>query len=108
MPKPKQICSLIFTLLLAAAISGCASFGKCTSDACAGDAKITAEVSALLAQRSALGAPGSVRVQTIKGVVYLNGIVDTDLDRSDAEAIAYQAANVKDVVNSVAVRGNSR
>jgi osmotically-inducible protein OsmY len=65
-------------------------------------------VSALLDSHAALGSPGSIRVQTIKGVVYLNGEVDTDLGRRDAETIAYQAANVKDVVNSIAVRGNSR
>jgi osmotically-inducible protein OsmY len=106
--KFKQISVLTLTLMLAAAMGGCESFGRCTSDYCVADAKITADVSALLAQHAALGAPGSVQVQTIKGVVYLNGVVDTDLDRSDAEAIAYQAANVKDVVNSISVRGNGR
>jgi osmotically-inducible protein OsmY len=95
-------------VLLALATAGCESFGKCTSEACVADAKITADVRALLDGHSELGSPGSIRVQTIKGVVYLNGEVDTDLERRDAETIAYQAADVKEVVNSVAVRGNSR
>ena len=108
MPMAKQFFAATLTILLVLSMAGCESFGKCTSDACAADAAITAEVNGLLNDHTELGSPGSIRVQTIKGVVYLNGEVDTDLERRDAETIAYQAANVKEVVNSVVVRGNSR
>jgi osmotically-inducible protein OsmY len=108
MIKPKETCALTLTLLLAAALAGCASFEKCTKAACAGDSQITADVSALLDSHTELGPPGSIQVQTIDGVVYLNGLVNTNLDLQNAEAIAYQAPNVKNVVNSIGVRGNSR
>jgi osmotically-inducible protein OsmY len=108
MTKPTQTFVLTLTLLLATTLAGCASFEKCTKAACAGDPTITADVSALLDGHTELGPPGSIRVQTIDGVVYLNGLVNTDLDSQNAEAIAYQAPNVKNVVNSIAVRGNSR
>jgi osmotically-inducible protein OsmY len=108
LPTTKQTCVLTLTLLLAAALAGCASFEKCTKAACAGDPKITTDVSALLDAHAELGPPGAIRVQTIDGVVYLNGLVNTDLESENAEAIAYQAPNVKNVVNSIGIRGNSR
>jgi osmotically-inducible protein OsmY len=40
--------------------------------------------------------------------VYLNGLVNSDLERQNAEALAYQIPNVKDVVNSITPRSNSR
>jgi len=107
MTKSKPLHALALAVLLAG-LAGCASFGKCTTEACANDANITAEVYSLLANHTELGAPGQLRVQTINGVVYLNGLVNTDLDSQNAEAIAYQAEGVKNVVNSIAVRGNSR
>jgi osmotically-inducible protein OsmY len=42
-------------------------------------------------------------VQTLNGVVYLYGLVDTDLMREQAEQIARQAPHVKKVVNSIGV-----
>jgi osmotically-inducible protein OsmY len=95
-------------LMFALSVAGCSSFGRCTAAACAHDAKITADVYRLLAEQPALGAPGQLQVQTIDRVVYLYGLVDTDLDRLNAVAIAFQAPNVKDVVESLGVRGNSR
>jgi len=47
-------------------------------------------------------------VQTINGVVYLSGIVDTDLERRNAEAIALKVSGVKDVVNNLATRNDGR
>jgi osmotically-inducible protein OsmY len=45
-----------------------------------------------------------VHVQTLDGVVYLYGVVDTDLMRTEAQEIAMQAPNVKKVVNSIGVQ----
>jgi len=90
-------------LIVAGALSGCATYGKCGIEGCAGDAKITANVQAQFAQHPELGAPNSIQVQTLDHVVYLNGLVSDGMDSQTAEAIAQQVPNVSRVVNSVAV-----
>jgi len=50
-----------------------------------------------------LGPSGLLSVQTLDGVVYLYGVVDTDLVREEAESIALQGRGVKNVVNSLGV-----
>lgn len=45
-----------------------------------------------------------ITVQTNDGVVYLNGEVETDLERYMAENLAKQVPNVAMVVNDVAVQ----
>lgn len=102
------VCSMTLAVVLTSAISGCAAFQSCEGDACTGDAKITADVKAQFIAHRELGAPAGLRVQTIKGVVYLSGIVDTDLERRNAEAITLKVENVKDVVNNLATRNDGR
>jgi osmotically-inducible protein OsmY len=108
MHKPTRLYALILTWLLAGSLSGCASFGKCDPENCTGDKKITADVYALFKEHREFGAPGAVRVQTINGVVYLNGLVETDFARRSAESLVMLVANVKDVVNSLDVRNTGR
>jgi hypothetical protein len=64
-------------ICLAAALAGCAAFGKCGLRECAADAKISAEVRSLFAQSPALGAPNLISVQTMHRVIYLRGLVST-------------------------------
>lgn len=93
---------LAVALVLTAPLGGCAST-KCTTPACEADARITADVQALLAQRRDLGPPNQIHVQTRGGVVYLTGQVATDLQRRAAEDIAKQAAGVSNVVDNIAL-----
>lgn len=72
------------------------------------DAQVSKDVRDMLAQHSEFGPPGTIRVQTVNGVVYLNGIVNSDLERQSAEALVMRMPNVKDVVNSLSPRSNSR
>jgi osmotically-inducible protein OsmY len=44
-----------------------------------------------------------VYVQTLDGVVYLNGQVATGLQRSDAEELAHQPPGVKRVVDMISL-----
>jgi hyperosmotically inducible periplasmic protein len=83
-------------------LSGCAAFGKCSTDSCAADAAITANVTARLAHYPALGA-NSVRIQTLNQVVYLTGVVDTDVERFLAVSVADEVDGVKRVVDSISV-----
>lgn len=88
----------VLCIWLAAVLAGCASFGKCGPE-CSADAKISAEVRTLLAQSPSLGGPNQIRVQTIRGVVYLRGLVSTPYQIAEAGSIAEQAAGVADVQN---------
>jgi osmotically-inducible protein OsmY len=108
MHKPNRLYALTLTWLLAAGLSGCVGFGKCDPENCTGDKKITADVNAVLKEHREFGAPGTIRVQTTNGVVYLNGLVETDFARRSAESLVMQVANVKDVVNSIEVRNSAR
>jgi osmotically-inducible protein OsmY len=108
MTKSTRLYSLTLTLLLAAGLSGCVGFGKCDPATCTGDKKITADVYAMIKEHREFGAPGTIRVQTFSGVVYLNGLVETDFERRSAESLVMQVANVKDVVNSLEVRNSAR
>ena len=93
----------LFALALAGALPACAVYEKCGFAGCPGDAQITADVRALLDQHPGAAAPGAVSVQTLDGVVYLYGVVDTDLMRQEVQEIAMQAPHVKKVVNSIGV-----
>jgi osmotically-inducible protein OsmY len=108
MTKCNRLYAWTLALLLGAGLSGCATFGKCEPQNCAADAQITADVRAALSEHADLGAPAALRVQTINRVVYLNGLVDTDLQRTSAESYALRVADVKDVVNSIAIRNAGR
>ena len=95
--------ALPFILILAGALPGCATFGKCEPGECSGDAKITTNVQALLDQHPELGAPHSITVQTRARVVYLYGEVCAGLERETAESLAEETPGVARVVDSIFV-----
>ncbi len=96
----------LIAVALAAALSGCATLQadqKCESAGCGSDAQISAAVEQSFALHPELGAPGELQVETLNHVVYLNGIVYTDLQRDIANSIALMASNSAPIVNSIAV-----
>lgn len=97
----KKILAFVAALVVAAALPGCAVFPQ--SSNVAADHQITADVETRFAQNSELEAPNVLNVQTINRVVYLNGLVSTGLQRTDAELVAKQVQDVDRVVNSIAV-----
>ena len=107
MRKIKTVAA-VSLLILGAGLNGCAVFPKCTPENCASDKQINAEVRKLFNQHTELGAPAELHIQTINGVVYLNGPVNSEFEVRDAEALARQVANVKDVNNNLYPRSNSR
>ncbi len=108
MHKAQSFSAASLALILALILSGCAVFAKCSPENCAADAKINADVTALFTEHRELGAPAELHIQTINGVVYLSGTVDTEFEIRHAEALARQVANVKDVENNLNARSNSR
>ena len=95
-------------VVLAGALSGCAVFDKCMPENCSTDKQINQDVKELLSQHRELGPPGTVHVQTINGVVYLSGTVNSDFEIRSTEAMVRQVANVKDVENNLNPRSNAR
>jgi osmotically-inducible protein OsmY len=89
-------------------VSGCASFEKCEGTYCQVDKQITTDMNEQIRLHREFGPPADFHVQTLNGVLYINGQVDTDLVSRDMEAVARQINNVRDVVNNIVVRGNSR
>jgi osmotically-inducible protein OsmY len=94
-------------ICVAAALTGCAAFGKCGLRGCPADVRISAEVRTLLAQSPALGPPNLVSVQTIHGVVYLRGLLSTPYQIAEAGSVAERAPGVTDVRNLLYI-DNSR
>jgi osmotically-inducible protein OsmY len=91
----KPLYVLAFVIILTGILPGCVG--------CPGDARITAEVRALLNQHPALGPPNQVYVQTLDGAVYLTGQVATDLQRDTAESATHEATGVSRVINTIAL-----
>ncbi len=98
--------ALAATVMLAGSGAGCAALERCGFGGCPGDAKITAEVRVLFERHPALEPPNLLQVQTLDRVVYLYGLVDTDLERQLAESVAHEAPGVTNVVNSIGISGN--
>jgi osmotically-inducible protein OsmY len=88
------------TLILAGALPGCATLGKCDSDSCRDDTSITHSIQSELAQHPSVE-PNAISVQTRNHVVYLNGLVVSGLESDVAAAIAHDEPGVSRVVNSI-------
>jgi osmotically-inducible protein OsmY len=93
----------INVVILACALSGCATYEKCGLDGCPGDAKITANVEKALAQHPDVGAPNEITVKTLNHVVYLTGSVSEGLMSETAQSVASHVKGVTYVENSIYV-----
>jgi|SRR5271170_1464221 len=89
--------SLACALLLASALSACASLAEPD----ARDARITAEVNARLARYPELQAPNTLDVQTLHQVVYLRGLLATPFQIALASSVAGEVSGVRRVENVI-------
>ena len=90
-------------VLTALAATGCTTMTGRTAGETSDDAATTASVkSKLVAERPANLT--AVSVNTVNGTVYLTGAVETPDQRIRAEQLAWQARNVRQVVNNLQVR----
>ena len=101
MTKFRKMYMVAVGLTLATAFSGLATAGTCGG--CGDDAEIKAAIATSFQERPYLGAPNSIQVQTIKGVVYLSGGVSAGLMSRTAEEIARRTPGVERVVNTISV-----
>jgi len=67
------------------------------------DARITADVTAAIAQHRDLGPPNQIYIDTRDHVVYLSGMVITSLIEDTAEELARQVLGVTQVVSTIRV-----
>ena len=108
MQEFKTLIAAGLVCIFALGLNGCAIFPKCSPENCASDKQINADVSQLLSEHPEFGAPAVLHIQTINGVVYLSGPVNSDFEVRRAEELVRQVANVKDVENNLYPRSNSR
>jgi hyperosmotically inducible protein len=85
---------------------GCVGAMARTPDASA-DAQITEQIRTAIFKRPQL-AGDDISVQTHDGVVYLHGVVDTNVERADVESLVAQTPGVKRVVNALELRNRTR
>ena len=71
------------------------------------DRQITEHIRTALYKNPSI-ASNDISVQTRDGVVYLRGLVDTNVERADIEALARGMAGVKRVVDSLELRNDVR
>lgn len=103
MSRLKPVYTMAFASILAGVLAGCADFRAGGTQSDTPDAKITAATQSRLDQMAYLGPPGSVRVQTLDKVVYLNGLVDGGLAKRNAEAAVREVPGVQQVVDDIDV-----
>lgn len=72
-----------------------------TSNSAHADATIEAEILTRLDAHPGLGSTTSIHVQSIGGVVYLYGVVDSYQAKALVQSIAAQSSDVVRVVNSI-------
>ncbi|HZP66569.1 MAG TPA: BON domain-containing protein [Rudaea sp.] len=94
-----------FTSIAATLALACASAG--TQARATNDDGITAQVRDAIFHRAEL-AGDDISVQTHDGVVYLHGLVDTNVERDLAESIARNTAGVRRIVDSLELRNDYR
>jgi len=102
-----QLLSMLATLALLLGGFASASGGGHDDGAGNVDRQITEQIQAAIYKAPAL-ASNDVSVQTHDGVVYLHGIVDTNVQRAEVEAAARAVAGVRRVVNAIELRNDVR
>ena len=90
-------------LLLLSACTGYHAYRKCGREGCPGDPAITARAYSRLAQHPDLGPPNQVYVQTSDRVVFLTGLVATDLQRTTVESVVGEDPQVRMIIDNIAV-----
>jgi hyperosmotically inducible periplasmic protein len=88
-------------VMLLSLTSGCSLAGR-TVGRYVDDKLVKGAVKRRLASEG-LGQPGSVRIDTFDGIVYLSGSVQTAEQKSDAEIAAWRVGGVEQVVNDLVV-----
>jgi osmotically-inducible protein OsmY len=104
MASLRPLYAMFLLPFLTGALPGCAEYRECGVGGCPSDEKITASVQARLDQDASFGPPGSIQVQTLNRVVFLNGEVDVGSEKATAASEAKQVRGVTRIVNNIDVQ----
>ena len=91
-------------VLVLMALSGCQSMTGETVGQNIDDTNITAAVKTKLATGEKASTLTRINVDTVRGVVSLNGVVATEQDRARAEQLAGQVGGVRRVINNLQIQ----
>jgi osmotically-inducible protein OsmY len=94
---------LVALLLIASLAPACGTLTGRSTGRYVDDQNITGKVKAGLTQEKTSNLT-RIAVKTIDGVVYLEGVVDTEADRATAESIARRVPEALNVVNQLQVK----
>ena len=103
MIETKYLKAVALAMLIVHPLFGCALERGSGSGTEQEDSKIAADVQASLSQHPDLGPPNLIYVDVRDHVVYLSGLVNTELTIANAEALARQAPEVTRVVSLIGV-----
>jgi hypothetical protein len=96
--------TLLACVAINASLAGCAGLEGCRADSCTADLQTDARVRALIDEQGGLGPPDRIAVRTRDHVVYLYGLVDTEMEREFAQSLAARAAGGDRVVSLIGVQ----
>ena len=110
MTYPKLVAAAMTAMALA--LGGCASQrdeppASRTAGEFTGDAALTARVKTAIASDSGIGNAANINVNTYRGVVQLNGFVDSQDKIQRAADAARRVEGVRNVENNLRVRPSS-
>jgi len=91
-------------MLVLMALCGCQSMTGETVGQNIDDTNITAAVKTKLATGEKASTLTRINVDTVRGVVSLNGVVATEQDRARAEQLAGQVGGVRRVINNLQIQ----
>jgi hyperosmotically inducible protein len=106
MAKQNYLFSFVASVLLIALLVGCQAMTGKTAGQNVDDATITASVKSTLVADKVANLT-RVDVDTNRGVVSLNGIVESNDQKTRAEQLARRVDGVKNVVNNLQVQKKS-
>jgi osmotically-inducible protein OsmY len=95
---------LAAAMLVLITLSGCTSMTGETLGQNIDDTNITAAVKTKLATGDKASTLTRINVDTVRGVVSLNGVVATEQDRVRAEQLAAQVGGVKRIINNLQIQ----
>jgi osmotically-inducible protein OsmY len=100
------MCIAAGALTLAGSLGACASTrgaAVCAHGGCTADAQLAAAVEARIYRHPELRPPNLVYVRAHDGVVYLSGVVSTELQREIAVAVAQQVPGERRVLDDIGI-----
>jgi hyperosmotically inducible protein len=99
----QKLCMVMMMTLLFGILAGCQAMTGETAGENIDDTTLTASVKTALA-RDKIGNLTRIDVDTVRGVVSLNGVVPTPADKARAVQIAQSVKGVKRVVDNLQVQ----